>query len=163
VGRAARRKRPRFSTRAGHVAPDAGTAPTTGIHSSRAFLASLYSARDSARASREAGCVVCTTGSFRPTIPAASSPRRTDPRPRFIPGAYVFHVAQPFSPAARAFRHHAPQRVSLAVCPVCVSAGAVSICLAAEHVAPRINSTAHVAHIAQIPVITIHFSISPVL
>jgi hypothetical protein len=38
-----------------------------------------------------------------------------------------------------------------------------SIRFAAEHDAPRINNTAHIAHIAQIPVTTIHFSISPIL
>jgi hypothetical protein len=43
---------------------------------------------------------------------------------------------------------------------VCPSAGSR---LPGPRVAPRMNNTAHVAHIAQMPNITSHFSISPVL
>jgi hypothetical protein len=38
-----------------------------------------------------------------------------------------------------------------------------SIRFAAGHDAPRMKNTAHIAHIAQIPVTTIHFSMSPIL
>jgi len=169
----------RAEKRARRAVQAAGIAPRIGIHWSRAFRVSPCSVPGLARAWRTAGFAVCTTNSFRPTTPALSSSR--SPLSDARAGAAAGRTWRRTSTARGVSRDRRRDghRESPELTTQSFNAARVSPADArdagrarssagvrrdeAPPVAPRMNSTAQVAHIAQMPNTTNHFSISPVL